>query len=95
MAKLDEPPARDVYVTGEVMEDGHEGHAMRYVDEELDVDLEAVVIGEASEMNVKRGHRGRCELAVHSRERRVTPALPIEASTPSTTPPRWSSASTN
>jgi acetylornithine deacetylase/succinyl-diaminopimelate desuccinylase-like protein len=58
LAELDESPARDVFVTGEVMEEVHEGHAMRYVDEELDVNLEAVVIGEASGMNVKRGHRG-------------------------------------
>lgn len=61
---LDERPKHDVYVTGELMEEVSEGHAMQYVDEELDVDLERVVIGEASEMNVKRGHRGRCELRV-------------------------------
>lgn len=64
LAALDVTPKHDVYITGEVMEEVHEGHAMRYVDEELDVDLESVVIGEASEMNVKRGHRGRCELKV-------------------------------
>lgn len=64
LAALDEPPEHDVYITGEVMEEVHEGHAMRYVDEELDLDLESVVIGEASERNVKRGHRGRCELKV-------------------------------
>jgi len=64
LAAVDATPEHDVYVTGELMEEVSEGHAMRYVDEEMDVDLEAVVIGEASEMNVKRGHRGRCELKV-------------------------------
>lgn len=57
-------PERDLYVTGEVMEEIHEGHAMRYVDQELGLDLSTVVIGEATELDVKRGHRGRCELAV-------------------------------
>lgn len=64
LANVDATPRRDVYVTGEVMEEVHEGHAMRYVDEALELDLDAVVIGEASEMNVKRGHRGRCELKI-------------------------------
>ncbi len=64
LAAVDATPEHDVYVTGEVMEEVHEGHAMRYFDEELDVELSSVVIGEASEMNVKRGHRGRCELKV-------------------------------
>jgi putative selenium metabolism hydrolase len=61
---LDITPTHDVYVTGEVFEEVHEGHAMRYAIEEDGLDLSAVVIGEASEMNVKRGHRGRCELKV-------------------------------
>ncbi|MFB6297022.1 MAG: YgeY family selenium metabolism-linked hydrolase [Salinirussus sp.] len=64
LAALDLTPAHDVYVTGELMEEVSEGHAMRYVDEHLDLDLAAVVIGEASEMDVKRGHRGRCELRI-------------------------------
>lgn len=64
LANLDITPKHDVYVTGELMEEVSEGHAMKYVHEELDLDLEAVVIGEASEMNVKRGHRGRCELKI-------------------------------
>jgi putative selenium metabolism hydrolase len=64
LANLDLEPEHDVYVTGELMEEVSEGHAMKYVVEELDVDWEAVVIGEASEMDVKRGHRGRCELRI-------------------------------
>jgi putative selenium metabolism hydrolase len=64
LAALDATPEHDVYVTGELMEEVSEGHATQYVIEELDVDWEAVVIGEASEMDVKRGHRGRCELRV-------------------------------
>jgi putative selenium metabolism hydrolase len=64
LANADATPERDLYVTGEVMEEVHEGHAMRYVDEETEIDLDAVVIGEASELNVKRGHRGRCELKI-------------------------------
>lgn len=64
LANSDFTPEHDIYVTGELMEEVSEGHAMRYVVEETDIDLEAVVIGEASEMNVKRGHRGRCELKI-------------------------------
>ena len=64
LAALDVTPTHDVYVTGELMEEVSEGHAMEFVDERLDIDLRRVVIGEASEMNVKRGHRGRCELTV-------------------------------
>jgi putative selenium metabolism hydrolase len=64
LANADATPERDLYVTGEVMEEVHEGHAMRYVDEETEIDLDAVVIGEASELDVKRGHRGRCELKI-------------------------------
>lgn len=61
IANLDFTPEHDVYITGELMEETREGHAMKYVFEELDVDWHAVVIGEASEMRVKRGHRGRSE----------------------------------
>jgi len=61
---LDITPTHDVYVTGEVLEEVHEGHAMRYAIEEAGLDLSAVVIGEATEMDVKRGHRGRCELKI-------------------------------
>jgi len=64
LANLDVTPNHDVYVTGELMEEVSEGHAMKYVMGEMDVDWEAVVIGEASEMDVKRGHRGRCELRI-------------------------------
>ena len=64
LANLDLTPEHDVYVTGELMEEVSEGHAMKYVTREMDVDWEAVVIGEASEMDVKRGHRGRCELKI-------------------------------
>jgi putative selenium metabolism hydrolase len=64
LASLDRRPEHDVYVTGELMEEVSEGHAMKYAVEEMDVDWEAVVIGEASEMDVKRGHRGRCELKI-------------------------------
>jgi putative selenium metabolism hydrolase len=64
LANLDLTPEHDVYVTGELMEEVSEGHAMKHVVGEMDVDWEAVVIGEASEMDVKRGHRGRCELKV-------------------------------
>jgi putative selenium metabolism hydrolase len=64
IAALDLEPAHTVHVTGVVMEEVHEGHAMRYVDEMLDLELRAVVLGEASEMDVKRGHRGRCECTI-------------------------------
>ena len=64
IANLDFTPEHDIYITGELMEEVCEGHAMQYVDEEMDLDLRGVVIGEASEMNVKRGHRGRCELKI-------------------------------
>ncbi len=61
---LDLQPEHDIYITGELMEEVSEGHAMKFVIEEMELDLRAVVIGEASEMEVKRGHRGRCELKI-------------------------------
>jgi len=64
VAALDLTPEHDVWVTGELIEEVSEGHAMQFVVEEMGLDLDAVVIGEASEMNVKRGHRGRCELRI-------------------------------
>ena len=64
LAALDITPKHDLYVTGELFEEVHEGYAMRYVDQESDIDLGRVVIGEASELDVKRGHRGRCELKI-------------------------------
>jgi len=61
LVDLDITPEHDVYITGELMEETREGHSMKYVFEEMDIDWHAVVIGEASEMRVKRGHRGRSE----------------------------------
>ena len=56
--------AGDIYVSGVVHEECFEGIAARKISEKLKPDY--VVIGEASELNLKRGQRGRAEIVVES-----------------------------
>lgn len=65
IANMDFTPEHTIYVTGEIMETASEGHAMKYVVEDLGLDLCGVVVGEPTEMKVKRGHLGRVELTLH------------------------------
>jgi len=56
--------AGDIYVSGVVHEECFEGIAARKVSEKIKPDY--VVIGEASECNLKRGQRGRAEIVVET-----------------------------
>lgn len=56
--------AGDVYVAGTVHEECFEGVASRSVSAKVKPDY--VVIGEASELNLKRGQRGRAEIVVET-----------------------------
>lgn len=56
--------AGDLYVAGVVHEEIFEGVAARKISERINPDY--VVIGEASELNLKRGQRGRAEIVVET-----------------------------
>lgn len=56
--------AGDIYVSGVVHEECFEGIAARKISERIKPDY--VVIGEASELNLKRGQRGRAEVVVET-----------------------------
>jgi len=56
--------AGEIYVAGVVHEECFEGVAARKISERVKPDY--VVIGEASEMNLKRGQRGRAEIVVET-----------------------------
>lgn len=56
--------AGDIYVAGVVHEEIFEGIAARKISEAVQPDY--VVIGEASELNLKRGQRGRAEIVVET-----------------------------
>lgn len=56
--------AGDIYVSGVVHEECFEGIAAREISKKVNPDY--VVIGEASECNIKRGQRGRAEIVVET-----------------------------
>jgi putative selenium metabolism hydrolase len=56
--------AGDIYVSGVVHEECFEGVAARKITERIHPDC--VVIGESSELNLKRGQRGRAEIVVET-----------------------------
>jgi putative selenium metabolism hydrolase len=56
--------AGDIYVSGVVHEECFEGIASRKISERIKPDY--VVIGESSELNLKRGQRGRAEVVVET-----------------------------
>src|SRR5450631_1199768 len=56
--------AGDIYVSGVVHEECFEGIAARKISERIKPDY--VVIGESSELNLKRGQRGRAEVVVET-----------------------------
>ncbi|HVJ06638.1 MAG TPA: YgeY family selenium metabolism-linked hydrolase [Candidatus Saccharimonadales bacterium] len=56
--------AGEIYVSGVVHEECFEGIAARKISERIKPDY--VVIGEASELNLKRGQRGRAEIVVET-----------------------------
>jgi putative selenium metabolism hydrolase len=56
-----------VYVVGTVMEEDCDGLALEYVLTETLAGVEAVILGECTNLDVYRGHRGRMELVVTTR----------------------------
>lgn len=56
--------AGDIYIAGVVHEECFEGVAARKISEQVKPDV--VVIGEASELNIKTGQRGRAEIVVET-----------------------------
>jgi putative selenium metabolism hydrolase len=56
-----------VYVVGTVMEEDCDGLALEYVLTETLAGVEAVILGECTDLDVYRGHRGRLELVVTTR----------------------------
>lgn len=56
--------AGDIYVSGVVHEECFEGVAARKISERIHPDF--VIIGESSELNLKRGQRGRAEIVVET-----------------------------
>ena len=61
---VEERPEGDVYVSATVHEEMFEGVALQRILDSIDVDY--VIIGEASELNLKTGQRGRAELKLTS-----------------------------
>jgi putative selenium metabolism hydrolase len=64
IAQRGEQPAGDIYVSGTVQEENFEGIAFDKVLEQVKPDV--VVIGEATELRLNIGQRGRGELAVYT-----------------------------
>ncbi len=58
-----------LYVVGVVQEEPREGRAMQALVEENDIHPDAILLGEPSNFQVKRGHRGRLEIRVITRGR--------------------------
>jgi putative selenium metabolism hydrolase len=56
-----------VYVVGTVMEEDCDGLALEYILTETLAGVEAVILGECTDLDVYRGHRGRMELVVTTR----------------------------
>ena len=68
--------AGDIYVAGVVFEECFEGVASRSISSIVNPDY--VVIGEASELNLKRGQRGRAEIVVETYGKSAHSANPQE-----------------
>lgn len=56
-----------VYVVGSVMEEDCDGYPLRHLVEEEGIRPDMVVLGEPTDLNVYRGHRGRMELTISVR----------------------------
>ena len=61
----DRRPAGDIYVTGTVLEEIAEGASLRHILEQQKADV--VIIGEATELNLNIGQRGRGEVLLETR----------------------------
>lgn len=56
-----------VYVVGSVLEEDCDGYPLRHLIEEEGIRPDMVVLGEPTDLNVYRGHRGRMELTISVR----------------------------
>lgn len=58
-----------IYVVGSVLEEDCDGYPLRHLVEEEGIRPDMVVLGEPTDLNVYRGHRGRMELTISVRGR--------------------------
>jgi putative selenium metabolism hydrolase len=65
-----------LYVVGTVQEEDCDGLALEYICTEVLPRPDVVVLGEATNLQVYRGHRGRAEFAVHTRGRAAHASAP-------------------
>jgi len=65
-----------LHVVGTVQEEDCDGLALEYVLEGQIPGAEVVVLGEATNLDVHRGHRGRAEFAIHTRGRAAHASAP-------------------
>lgn len=56
-----------IYVVGSVLEEDCDGYPLRHLIEEEGIRPDMVVLGEPTDLNVYRGHRGRMELTINVR----------------------------
>ena len=61
----DRRPAGDVYISGTAMEEVAEGVSLKFILEDVKPDI--VIIGEATELNLNIGQRGRAEILLKTR----------------------------
>lgn len=65
-----------IHVIGTVQEEDCDGLALEHILTNVLPDVKLVVLGEATNLNVYRGHRGRAEFAVHTRGRAAHASAP-------------------
>ena len=66
-----------ITVQGATLEEDAEGFAMRHLIEEDDFPrIDAVLLAEATDLTLRRGHRGRCEVKVRTRGKAVHASTP-------------------
>jgi putative selenium metabolism hydrolase len=65
-----------VHVVGTVQEEDCDGLALEHLLKNTIPQAEVVVLGEATNLNVYRGHRGRAEFAIHTRGRAAHASAP-------------------
>jgi putative selenium metabolism hydrolase len=65
-----------LYVVGTVQEEDCDGLALEYICTEVLPRPDVVVLGEATNLQVYRGHRGRAEFAIHTRGRAAHASAP-------------------
>ena len=70
----DERPKGDIYVSGTVLEEVAEGFSLSHILRKVEPNI--VVIGEASELNLNIGQRGRAEIVLQ------TKGIPVHSSNP-------------